>query len=395
VALVGGSKSGHQVAGWCLPSGPPSGRVLRSQQTRAEAMDSDSDVEVVGAAGFDAARDAPHARKDCLNHKWQATADSAHCPSCYCWVCDEPVGECPQWSKFCSGPGCVDSDTRMCASHCHASSDSRRWVGIRAMAQRERQSAEMMRQREAARPTGGRRAAGAAPAAAQPQQRPPPTARAQQPEATHYMDAGGMADGEAVALDEEQEELFEHYRPRHWKHGCDHPDPVVETTSLAFASAPSLPADQESILPNLLPSAKASRSLSALQLEAVAYAFVRHGQQLPSGETAGFFLGDGPGVGKGRQLAGLIVENWLQGRQRHVWLSVSPDLEHDARRDIEDITRHMGREVGSIPLFNLSKLPYRDLMQPRGVMFATYAALVSKEGNASALYPMPNHARRL
>lgn len=29
--------------------------------------------------------------------------------------------------------------------------------------------------------------------------------------------------------------------------------------------------------------------------------------------TAGFFMGDGPGVGKGRQIAGIIMENYLRG----------------------------------------------------------------------------------
>ena len=42
-------------------------------------MDSDSDIEEVGVSGFDAARDAPHARKDCLVHKWKQCHDSARC----------------------------------------------------------------------------------------------------------------------------------------------------------------------------------------------------------------------------------------------------------------------------------------------------------------------------
>jgi len=48
----------------------------------------------------------------------------------------------------------------------------------------------------------------------------------------------------------------------------------------------------------------------------------------------GFFLGDGAGVGKGRQLAGIIYENWLNGRKKHIWLSASSDLSFDARRDL-------------------------------------------------------------
>lgn len=44
--------------------------------------------------------------------------------------------------------------------------------------------------------------------------------------------------------------------------------------------------------------------LSRLQLEGVRYACRKHLEILPSGQRAGFFIGDGAGVGKGRQIAG-------------------------------------------------------------------------------------------
>ena len=50
-----------------------------------------------------------------------------------------------------------------------------------------------------------------------------------------------------------------------------------------------------------------------------------------------FFLGDGAGVGKGRTIAGLIHENFLQGRKKAVWVSVSNDLKYDSERDLKDI----------------------------------------------------------
>ena len=45
---------------------------------------------------------------------------------------------------------------------------------------------------------------------------------------------------------------------------------------------------------------------------------------------AGFFIGDGAGVGKGRTIAGIIYENYKRGRKKHVWVSVSTDLVVDA-----------------------------------------------------------------
>ena len=74
-----------------------------------------------------------------------------------------------------------------------------------------------------------------------------------------------------------------------------------------------------------------------------------HEMFLPDNKTRhGFFLGDGAGVGKGRQLAGLIKENCAQGRFKAVWLSASADLALDAHRDLTDI----GAEI--LPQYRLT-----------------------------------------
>lgn len=49
------------------------------------------------------------------------------------------------------------------------------------------------------------------------------------------------------------------------------------------------------------------------------------------------FAGDGAGVGKGRTIAGVIFENYLKGRKRAIWVSVSNDLKYDSERDLRDI----------------------------------------------------------
>ena len=49
------------------------------------------------------------------------------------------------------------------------------------------------------------------------------------------------------------------------------------------------------------------------------------------------FIGDGAGVGKGRTIAGLIYENFLQRRKKAIWISISSDLKVDAVRDLTDI----------------------------------------------------------
>lgn len=61
-------------------------------------------------------------------------------------------------------------------------------------------------------------------------------------------------------------------------------------------------------------------------------------------------LGDGAGVGKGRTIAGIIQENYLHGRKKAIWISVSNDLKYDAERDLRDIG------AGKIEVFALNKV---------------------------------------
>lgn len=60
---------------------------------------------------------------------------------------------------------------------------------------------------------------------------------------------------------------------------------------------------------------------------------------MPPGQ--GFFLGDGAGVGKGRQISAIILDNYARGRGKHVWLSTSTDLYQDAVRDLKDLGCHI------------------------------------------------------
>ena len=62
-----------------------------------------------------------------------------------------------------------------------------------------------------------------------------------------------------------------------------------------------------------------------------------HEQLLPSGQRKGYFIGDGTGVGKGRQLSGIIMDNFMQGRDKAVWISNSANLYEDAIRDWTDL----------------------------------------------------------
>jgi hypothetical protein len=129
------------------------------------------------------------------------------------------------------------------------------------------------------------------------------------------------------------------------KIGIRHPDPVVETSSLSSVLPPDV-YYRLHIPEELIDEGK----LSALQLESIVYACQQHDKFLCDGSRSGFLIGDGAGVGKGRTIAGIIYENYLCGRKRAIWLSVSTDLQYDTERDLRDIG------AGSIDVFLLNKV---------------------------------------
>ncbi|TRY55206.1 hypothetical protein DNTS_032680 [Danionella cerebrum] len=149
--------------------------------------------------------------------------------------------------------------------------------------------------------------------------------------------------------------------------GISHPDIVVETNTLSSVPPPDI-----TYTLSIPEACIRSGLLSALQLEAIIYACQQHEVILQNGQRAGFLVGDGAGVGKGRTVAGIILENFLKGRKRALWFSVSNDLKFDAERDLKDI------DAPNIPVFALNKIKYGDTATSEGVLFATYSALIGE-----------------
>lgn len=157
--------------------------------------------------------------------------------------------------------------------------------------------------------------------------------------------------------------------------------------------------------PRYQPNLRASivDQLSDAQLETVIYAGESHSLDLPglyrvtedgneliadadAGKPyrMGYFLADGTGAGKGRQVAGVILDNWLAGRQRAVWISKSEPLIEDARRDwtalggLESDIRPMNDWTLGSPI-----------TLDRGILFCTYATLrSSSDGKISRLHQL-------
>ncbi|WP_298963912.1 strawberry notch family protein [uncultured Methylobacterium sp.] len=178
-----------------------------------------------------------------------------------------------------------------------------------------------------------------------------------------------------------------------------HPTPLVQSTAMASVRLP-----RPSHTPRLPTAIVTGGLLSECQLETVIYAGAAHARHLPGYWTVdetgtllsaaakgadgavrfrqGFFLGDGTGAGKGRQVAGIILDNWGQGRRKALWISKNEALLEDAQRD----WRHLGQEpLQIVPLSRYA--PGKPVTLSEGILFTTFATLrgTGRNGSGSRL----------
>ena len=170
-----------------------------------------------------------------------------------------------------------------------------------------------------------------------------------------------------------------------------HPTQLVQSAAMASVAPP-----KPSYLPHLPANIIVNGSLSDAQLESIIYAGEAHSEFLAGSWTVdatfdvvaaarddaenavrfrrGWFLGDGTGAGKGRQVAGILLDNWLKGRRRAIWISKSDKLIEDAQRDWSAL----GME--RLLVTPLSRFRLGTLVQlAEGVLFTTYATLRTDE----------------
>ena len=172
-----------------------------------------------------------------------------------------------------------------------------------------------------------------------------------------------------------------------------HPTPLVESVAMGSIAAPMPEA-----VPQLPDGLISKGLLSAAQAETLIYAVSAHARDLPGrfepedkgcslkasaeGQTyrQGYFLGDGTGAGKGRQVASVILDRWVRGERRHIWISKNEALLEDARRD--------WAALGGLPI-DIQPLASWKLGTPiamrEGILFVTYPTLRSGRSDATRL----------
>lgn len=144
-----------------------------------------------------------------------------------------------------------------------------------------------------------------------------------------------------------------------------HPGELVQSAAMS-AVEPPVPV----YTPNLPKEIIEKGILSDAQLEAVVYAGQNFEKFLPTGERKGFFIGDGTGVGKGREIAGIILDSFRRGQTKAVWVSKNIPLIGAARRDLES--------VGIDPklVFEHTKTKFGEpIKKPNGILFTAYTTL--------------------
>lgn len=151
-----------------------------------------------------------------------------------------------------------------------------------------------------------------------------------------------------------------------------HPAVLVESSAMASVQAP-----KATYKPHL-PQESINRGVwSGEQMVNIVYAGQAHEQTLPNGTRKGYLIGDGTGVGKGRQIAGIIMDNRAQGRKRAVWVSNNAPLYEDAIRDWTAV----GGDKADVMLYERSKADKRTGKD--GILFTTYSTLGAKPKSGS------------
>ena len=166
--------------------------------------------------------------------------------------------------------------------------------------------------------------------------------------------------------DSQDESILSAYSPTYVAKGAKpHPADLVEATALRAVPLPKI-----TETPRIPQAIITEGKLSDAQMEAISLAVQSFSQTLPNGMTRGFFIGDGTGVGKGREISGIIMDTLTRGlgKGKAVWFSEKHSLVKDAKRDWEGL--------GNNPddIFPHEKIDgKKKIDRDKGILFSAYS----------------------
>jgi antirestriction protein ArdC/phage/plasmid primase-like uncharacterized protein/predicted RNA methylase len=174
-------------------------------------------------------------------------------------------------------------------------------------------------------------------------------------------------EAKGIEVGEFSDSVFAHYTPQRLSipGAKKHPGRLVQSAAMS-AVEPPVPTYSPSLTENVI----RDGLLSLAQLETVIYAGQAHSGFLPNGRRKGFYIGDGTGVGKGREISGIILDNMMRGRDKAVWVSFNEGLIEDAKRDFAGA----GGDPGKIFYQGKTKAG-GEITRKEGILFTTYSTL--------------------
>ena len=190
---------------------------------------------------------------------------------------------------------------------------------------------------------------------------------------TPGLDAGRVPDTEIEQIipptaAEKADEVYSQYivQKARVKGATHHPGNIVESSIMASVESPDLVTHNLHLPEDVIKEGR----LSDIALEAMLYAEQRWAHINSDGTRSGFWIGDGTDVGKGREIYGLIYNQYMQGRKKAVHISATHQLAADANRDKNDVGLPM-KIIHQKELKRESEIA----TESEGVLFTTYSML--------------------
>ena len=173
--------------------------------------------------------------------------------------------------------------------------------------------------------------------------------------------------------DELTDDVYETYvASRAVPGGQPHPADLSETAAMGDVSLPEV-----DYTPNLPQELIDNGAISDVQSEVIVMAGAAHSRLLPEDDGVqyrqGFITGDGTGLGKSRELLGIIIDNSRQGRRKALYISKNDGLLNDLRSDY----KALGQNPNLIIPLSAGKIKGDE-----GILFTTYATLGRGRGAA-------------